>query len=95
MTVPYFASYPAPCFMSGMFTAYEIQTVRETFHGLHTDTTFEAVTTQAECDEQSPELGPVVFGVYGRTADGPVEHLFDRVSKEAAEETLAKMGVAI
>lgn len=97
MTAPYFVSYQNPIhgwqgFQNRVtFTHYEIQTVREVLHGHH----FEAVKTLAECNVQSDGLGPVLYGVYGRNPDGTAEHLFDRKTKEAAEDTLTKMGVSI
>lgn len=97
MTAPYFVSYANPVhgwlgFENRVtFTHYEIQTVREAIG----QDGFFAVTTQEECDVQSDGLGPVLYGVYGRNPDGTAEHLFDRMTKEAAEDTLTKMGVSL
>lgn len=95
MNAPYFARYDN---LHGEFTHYEIQTVRELLIArtvLEAGGNFDAVTTQKACDRQSDALGPVLYGVYGRNPNGTAEHLFNRASKEAAEETLTKMGVSI
>lgn len=92
---PYFRSYPSPCFIAGMFTEYEIATVRE-FIDSEGRPYMERVTEQQQCRDGLQEaLGPVLYGVYGRRSDNLLEHLFDRRTKAEAEETLKFMGVTI